>query len=355
MKNLQTASLFALSLALATSCAKKHNDAPAPQPVVAVQPQLAAEYATACHSDMPNSSQIDRIQTNASILRMSTELYDGTDCSPTNLKSIQEVNSTYKIGALKRDKIFEFDIHEQRVRMEPATADIADNWNRNSYCNRNDWSAQTFQEIDKSSGCMGRNDTINQRSIYSIVMLDADKIQLGRNTTNEDDGSAPEKRHNSLRSQTYLRTGSTVLLPPEDISCPNLTGVYRCTQGDSIFAGKDAAVSSVTDTSNVTVVRIDLSQAGTQPYSEYYRPGQAESEVHAGGMVIKTRDFCEQGKLKETAVTYREGDSRNKSVVERHFSLDSRSSLVINTRNTEVANDRPNQPIEQRTECVKIQ
>ncbi|MGZ3705165.1 MAG: hypothetical protein ACXWP1_04205, partial [Bdellovibrionota bacterium] len=100
MKNLQTASLFALSLALATSCAKKHNDAPAPQPVVAVQPQLAAEYATACHSDMPNSSQIDRIQTNASILRMSTELYDGTDCSPTNLKSIQFTSDGFqsKVG-----------------------------------------------------------------------------------------------------------------------------------------------------------------------------------------------------------------------------------------------------------------
>ncbi len=334
---------------------EKKKPAPRPTAPPITQPQLAPEYATPCHSETPTNSQIDRLRSNGKRALQTTETYDGAICAEGKLLSRLEITSSYKMGNAKADKIYRIDFHEESVKFTPVSAEVASEWNNKSFCEHTDWEANKAIAIDKHTGCMGANNTANQRILYTVIRLDGARLQLGKETSAADDGSLPERRHNSLKPHIYTRTAATGPLPDPDNTCPVLIGNFACTKGDNLFADKNAIVSTITSGRTSPLIRIELSQGGiplTPP--EEYQPGQPERTLTAGGIVIVTHDYCEQGQLRSNLLTYSEGDIHNKKIVKRSFVLDPRKFIVIFTKTINVVNDRPDHTENMRTECVRI-
>jgi len=343
--------LCALPFALA--CAKKNTDKKTVEPTPAL-PVLAGDYTSDCVVAGPTSFKTRmRFATDAEgkpvELAMKT-ISDFTGRCNT-LTSSTDIYYTYKLSGLRAANLFNIDYVETDYQLTPATIDVAANWNRTRVCERSDWEVNVPRSIDKNANNCVAGDRVNKRPLYSVLKVEGNSLFLGVAATREQDGFRAETRETGVGELPLVKGTTATPAPVTPTGCPNLDGLYACTQGDAVFAGKDITVATQVGNDRRTIVQMSLSRAGSRPEMEIYQPSDGDRVSTSNGIRFVTRDACEPAKLTNSVAVSRASDGSKLSQTVKEFAIGDRGSLNIITRETQFQDNRPGREVRTDTRC----
>lgn len=339
-------------LPFALACAKKKDDKKVE--ATPALPVLAGDYTSGCVPSGPVSfTQRMRFATDVEGKPVEQAMKTISDFTAgcATLTSTTDIYYTYKLAAVRSPGVFDIDYVETDYQMTPATMDVAANWNRTRVCGRSDWEVNQARSVDKELPNCVPGDTVNKRLYFSVLKVEGANLFLGTPATREQKGFSPATRETGI-GQVALVKGTVVTpVPVTPTGCPNLDGIYACTQGDAVFAGKDVTVATQVGNDRRTIVQMALSRAGSRPEMEIYQPSDGDRTVSNNGIRFVTRDTCELTKLSNSVQVLRNSDGSRISTTVKEFSLGDRGSLNIITRETQFQDNRPGREVRTDTRC----
>ena len=339
MKHLQHASLVLLSLVLFPACAKKHDDAPAPQPVQATPPSVQGDFITpTCLVDARNQGSTMELNFAADRVVESTESFNDSACNQAAFATI--ITSNYKLEDVVSPGVIKIDYATVEVDLIPHTQAMADSWNRFRHCGIADWQEGQSKPVNPD-GCVEGVKT--NGTTYSLVKTDGTYLYLGQaNQANRDeDGQTPEHRFSAIDDKTvFTKKGTPTVVTVPAILCPAFTHQYACDTGDSTFAGYDVGVATNNANGGIEFL-FSLTRPG-HPSSALKFDVNGQTYANPNGSFTESQtDSCAQSVLVSRTITSRQGDPNYSRLLERHFALDATDGhLVITTITQETTDPR---------------
>lgn len=335
------------ALALFPACAKKKDEKKTEQPAIETPklttPGLATDYSTGCIGGAGSSSVEVLRFTDTEAMRVISDSSGDRCADPT---ATTRIYYSYKIGAHRGDRVFDLDFVEKQYLLTPHNSAVVGQWNRIEKCGIRDWAVNEEKAVRKNSfNCL--DDQTDGRPVYTVLKVEGDRLSTSFDTKSNrnQDGLIPERRILAFSGApfTKLRVGS-------DAGCPAFAEKYACSAGDSIFEGRDIAVSVVRDPR--MMVQFVLTRPGNTDLQRYF-PGDQARVTEAHGLRVTTSDSCHGNALWSSISEVQISNPQNRTSISREFRINDRGNLVITTITSPVFNGRPERETRVDTVCEK--